>query len=797
MIRLGRWGPDAEPARRLAALARALTGTTRFPNFLGRRRVGATLSRPQGRAVAHAATPTTSVRSAWDAARASPTGRRLLAFFAWGIATAAVLTGETHAREGMYTPEQLAAIAEDLRNAGLELDPRSLTDLTAFPMAAVVSLGGCTASFVSPRGLVVTNHHCARGAVQFHSTPERNHLQTGFLAPSMGAELAAPPGSRVYVTVHVEDVTVQVSGGLDRSLPPRERYERMQDRRKALVKACESDIGHRCRVRGFFGGLQYKLIKYLEIRDVRLVYAPADAIGRYGGDIDNWRWPRHTGDFAFYRAYVSPDGEPADHSPTNVPYTPRHYLAVSAAGLDDGDFVMALGYPGGTSRYARHVTVENLFEREYPKSVKRLRERIAVIEAAAPEGSDLRIRYTGQLAGLNNGMKNLEGQLEGARRQHLVQRRAKRDAAVDDWIAADAERGPLADAILKYDALAKESADESRRNYWYSAAKGSRMLGIAGRLYRLAREREKPDAKREPGYQERDLRSFRQGLSRVDRRYHASVDKALWAYALRAYLAQPGDNRVDAFDEALGLDDVADPAALSSALDRYYAETVLEDAQTRLALSHASRTELEAHEDPFLRLALAVYDSDMVREEASKTRAGLRTRLLPKYMQAIIKWQRSLGHAAYPDANGTLRVTYGTVMGGSPMDGLVYEPFTRLDGIVQKDTGHAPFDAPVAQLERIHARDHGAYELASIGSVPVNFLTDLDSTGGNSGSPTLNAKGELVGLLFDGTLESVNSDWDFDPRTTRTIHVDTRYMLWVMEKVDGADWLIEEMRIVR
>ena len=534
----------------------------------------------------------------------------------------------------------------------------------------------------------------------------------------------------------------------------------------------------------------------MEIRDVRLVYAPADAIGRYGGDIDNWRWPRHTGDFAFYRAYVSPEGASADHSPDNVPFEPAHYLAVSAGGLDDGDFVMAVGFPGGTSRYARHVTVENLFEREYPRFVARSRGAIAVIEAAAPEGSDLRIRYTGQLTGINNGMKNLEGQLEGARRQRLVERRAQRDAELDAWIAGEDDNAPLAEAIRNYDALARENAEEGRRYYSYNAAQGSQLFGTARRLYRLAREKEKPDAEREPGYQERDLRSFRQGLSRLDRRYHPKVDKALWMYALRGYLAQGTEHRVAAFDEALGLAADVDEAAVSSILDRYYAETVLEEAETRLALMNASPSAIEAHDDPFLRLAVAVFDSDMEREEAGKARSGRGNLLRPKYMQAIIDWQRSQGHTTYPDANGTLRVTYGTVLGGSPMDGLIYEPFTRLQGIPEKDSGVAPFNAPAKLLDRARAKDFGPYGLDSIGSVPVNFLTDLDSTSGNSGSPTLNANGELVGLLFDGTLESVVSDWDFNPRTTRTIHVDTRYMLWVMEKIDGADWVIDEMTVV-
>ncbi|MEM1397616.1 MAG: S46 family peptidase, partial [Pseudomonadota bacterium] len=231
----------------------------------------------------------------------------------------------------MFTPDQAVEIAADMRRAGLRLKPDTLTDLTSFPMGAVISLGGCTASFVSETGLVVTNHHCARGSVQFNSSAENNYLETGFLADTLEAELPAEPGSRVYVTVDVQDVTERVLAKTSEEMSPRERYQAIEDATKALIKECEAAEGYRCQAPAFFGGLQYKLIKRLEIRDVRLVYAPGDTVGKYGGDIDNWLWPRHTGDFAFYRAYVAQDGSAADYSEDNVPYQPEHTLKVSAA----------------------------------------------------------------------------------------------------------------------------------------------------------------------------------------------------------------------------------------------------------------------------------------------------------------------------------------------------------------------------------------------------------------------------------------------------------------------------------
>ncbi|MEM8773111.1 MAG: S46 family peptidase [Pseudomonadota bacterium] len=708
-------------------------------------------------------------------------------------AAAIALLATGNAKEGMFTPEQAPEIAADLRKAGLRLNPRALSDLTAFPMGAVISLGNCTASFVSDTGLVVTNHHCARGSVQFNSTPEDNYLENGFLADSLEAELPAAPGSRVYVTTEVQDVTDRVLAGVSDDMSARQRYQAIEDAQKTLIKECEEAPGHRCQAPSFFGGLQYKLIKRLEIRDVRLVYAPGDNIGKYGGDIDNWLWPRHTGDFAFYRAYVAPDGSAADFAEENVPYQPEHVLKVSSAGLDDGDFVMAAGYPGSTSRYARLAEVSYTFDWLYPTFSTLLQNWIATIEEAAPEGSDARIKYESRLAGLSNFEKNLGGQIEGARRVGLVDRRAAREDALNQWIAGDADRADYASAIADLDALSEEIAAAAKRDFAYNNATRPQLLGAAQRLYRLSLERQKPDDSREPGYQERDMTFFTESLRRIDRRYDANVDKAEWLLFLSDYIAQPTEQRVPALDAALGLGDGFAP----NDLDRFYKNTTLNDAETRIGLMEASPDAFRASDDPFIELAVALHETEMRLEEEAKARAGRRASLEPEYMEAIIAWRKSQGDTAYPDANSTLRITYGNVFGGSPKDGLIYEPFTRLEGIPEKNTGEEPFNAPERQLDLIAQKDYGGYALRSLGTVPVNFLSDLDSTGGNSGSATLNARGELVGLLFDGTIESVNSDWDFDPRTTRTIHVDTRYMLWVMEKIDGAQRLIDEMKIVR
>ena len=699
--------------------------------------------------------------------------------------------------EGMWRPDQLPGLSAELKALGLELSPESLADLTTHPMNAVISLGGCTASFVSPQGLVVTNHHCAYGSIQYNSTEENNLLADGFLAASFGDELPAAPGSRVYVTTSIDNVTDRVMANVTDEMDGRTRYQTIDDARKAITAECEETEGYRCVVSAFHGGLEYRLTRRMEIKDVRLAYAPSDKIGKFGGDIDNWMWPRHTGDFAFYRAYVAPDGSPAEFSEDNVPFTPPSHLKLYSEGLEAGDFVMVAGYPGRTSRYKRLSEVDFTFNWSYPTLHTLYSKWVDTIEAAAPEGSDARIKYASLIAGINNVIKNYEGQLEGAERVGLVQRRKDREAALNAWVSAAPERQALyGDAIKELDLLVAESNKTAEQDLYYGLASRAAPFSAAKTLLRLAHERQKPDVERESGYQERDMAFIRQGLEAMERRYDPVVDKAVMKSFIKDYLTLPASKRVETFDSMLGLTADMSDATIDQALRRLFDETKLGDTTHRLSLLEASVEELESSQDPMIKLAVALYDTHMEMEETEKDLAGRFAALNPRYMEAIIAWQKDQGQLVYPDANSTLRVTFGTVKGDvSPQDGVSYTEFTTLDGITQKYTGEDPFDSPAKQMELIDAADYGSYEVASLGSVPVNFLSTLDVTGGNSGSPTLNAKGELVGLLFDGTYESINSDWDFDTKTTRSIHVDARYMLWVMEKVDGATNLLKEMGV--
>ncbi|MBE8166929.1 MAG: S46 family peptidase, partial [Shewanella sp.] len=709
----------------------------------------------------------------------------------WLLTAAVAASFGSVADEGMWQPYQLPAMADELKAKGLEISAESISKLTEFPMNAVISLGGCTASFVSPKGLVVTNHHCAYGSIQYNSTAENNLLKDGFLAKTFKDELPASPGSRVYVTAEVTNVTDKVKSGLEKKTG-NDFYKGIENKEKALVAECEAEPGHRCNVYSFHGGLEYYLIKQMEIRDVRLVYNPAGSVGKYGGDIDNWMWPRHTGDFSFYRAYVDKNGKPADYSEDNVPYEPKSFLKVSAKGVQDGDFVMVTGYPGRTNRYRTAAEVENQFEWNYPYS-KELRETIIdIIKDTAPEGSEDRIKYESTLAGLANYAKNFTSMIEFYGKSTMLQERQAREQALADWIAAKPERSAkYGKTLAELTDLIKQGEAHQERKLITGYMGYSSMLSSAERLYRLAHERELPDMQREPGYQERDMKRFTSGQERIDKRFAPKVEKAIVFDLLKRYSKLAKAERLVAMDKVFGVNGKANDAAILARLDEMYAKTTLNDKATRLGWMKKSVADFKASNDPFIQYAVAMFDTDMAAEKKAKERAGKLMKVRPQYMDAIIAYNREQGKPVYADANSSLRVSVGHVKGYSPEDGLIAEPFTRLEGILAKDTGVDPFNAPKKQLELIKQKQYGEYYMKEIGSVPVNFLSTLDTTGGNSGSPTLNGRAELVGLLFDGVYESIIGDWGYDPQTNRSIQLDSRYMLWVMKYLDNADNLLE------
>ena len=697
--------------------------------------------------------------------------------------------GAAHADEGMWMPSQLPQLAAQLQAAGFKGDPAQLADVTKPPLSAVVSLGGCTASFVSPEGLVVTNHHCAMGAIQLNSTPEKNLIQDGFIAATRADEVSAGPASRIWVTVGFDKITDRILADA-KGKTGRAYFDAVDAAKKAAVAQCEADAGHRCSVADMYYGSDFYLIKQLELKDIRLVYAPPRAIGNYGDEIDNFMWPRHTGDFTFYRAYVGKDGKPAAYSKDNVPYAPPAHLTVSTAPVKAGDFAMLAGYPGRTFRHRTASEFAGQIDWLLPTRVAMYDGLIDTVEQASAGSKAKQVAYASSVAGYKNTLKRAQGELEGLRRSDAVRVRREDEAAMLAWLAKQpGAKAKLAGIRAMQAELDADDANRERDFILPFLRPG--LLGAATQLQRLALERGKPDAQRETGYQQRDEALIEGGLKQLQRRYDPEVEKATLRYALKRYFALPQAQRVPEFDAVFGTSE----AEAAQRLDALYAGTKLGDEATRLAALKLDAAALAALDDALLKAAATLQPALLRLEAEAKQRAGELLRLRPAYMQALIAYRNSQGRAVYPDANSTLRISYGKVSPLSPRDGMDYRPLTTVAGIVEKSTGVEPFDAPKPLLDAIAKGDLGSTADPELKTQTVDFMTNLDTTGGNSGSPVLDAEGKLIGLNFDSNWEAVSASWMFDPRYKRAIHVDMRYLRWLLAKVYPAPQLLKEMNL--
>jgi len=701
---------------------------------------------------------------------------------------------------GMWMPSQmtLPQHVDNFKKMGTKLDAASLADPLKDPLAAVVWLGGCTASFVSPDGLIVTNHHCAQGALELNATPENDLVVNGFLAKTREEEKPAGPSQHVMVVQSYRDVTKEMRDGLDKIADPIKRKEESEKRMKQLVHDCES--GHpelRCQVSSAFGGSLYQLFEMLDIKDVRLVYVPARSVGDYGGEIDNWEWPRHTGDWSFFRAYVGKDGKPADPSGDNVPYHPKHYLHVTTAGLKPNDFVMVAGYPARTNRDVTASELHHDVEWYYPYLIAYLDERYKLMESHLADGGETAIKAGVAKQFIQNPLEKYQGILQGFQKNpDLMAQKDALEKKVHDW-AAQPGHEAYKQAIDKLESILAEEFRTARVDFdRRSAFEGSRLLGTALSLTRWADERTKKDPDRKPGYQDRDLPRAVGGQKQFAKQYDRTLDRASFRLSLVRALQIPEADRAwlaTLLDAKKG--QKIDEAFIDKTLDAWYKAPEIEGDKLRLDLLQKGTTkQLKASKDPFIKAALRVFPLVKEQEKKDDARVGELLLVTPMYQDAL---KQVLGGALAPDANWTLRITYGTVKSLHPESHDEADwPFTVASQILKKDTGKEPFNSPAKLLEAIKAKNFGPYADPALGNdLPIDFESDLDITGGNSGSPTMNDKGELVGLAFDGNKEGLASDAVFDGKTTRTIHVDARYMIWTMDLLDGADHLVKEMGI--
>jgi hypothetical protein len=648
---------------------------------------------------------------------------------------------------------------------------------------------------VSPDGLIVTNHHCVQGALKFNSTPAKNLLENGFLAKSRSEEILASPSQRVMVVQAYKDITSEMRDGLDKIKDPIKRKDESEKRYKAQIAACEKDRPWlRCSVSSFFRGGQYQLIEMLEIKDVRLVYVPHRAVGNYGGEIDNWAWPRHTGDFAFYRAYVGKDGKPAEHSADNVPFKPQHWLKVTTAGLKQGDFVMVAGYPGFTSRTETAAEVKHDVEWAMPYYIEYLQQKYKLLESHLGDKNETALAAMNQKQFVQNGLEKTEGVLAGLKNSDILARKDELDKKVKEWAAQPGNELHKKN-IEKLEKILAEEFRTARVDFEQKRTfGGSSLLSTALGLTRWAEERAKKDMDRKPGYQERDIPRSVAGAKTFVKSFDRTLDRESFRQQLLRAAALPAADR-PWLTTLLGAKkgQKIDEAFIDKTLAGWYETTKLEDENLRIELLTKGTTkQIKASKDPFIQAAQRIWATYKAEEKKNDAKAGELMLATPSYVEGM---KAVLGGALAPDANGTLRVTYGTVRSFKPESKAQADwPFTTASQILAKNTGKEPFDAPPAQTAAIKAKKFGPYaDLTLGGDLAIDFLSDLDITGGNSGSATLNDKGELVGLAFDGTKEGLASDVLFDGKTTRTIHVDARYMIWQMDAIDGADHLVKEM----
>ncbi|MCB2219015.1 MAG: S46 family peptidase [Bacteroidetes bacterium] len=703
-----------------------------------------------------------------------------------------IFTAATIAQEGMWLLNQIDQL--NLKEKGLEIDPSEIynPDQPAL-YQAIVQLGGGTASFVSPEGLLITNHHVAYGALQRVSTAETDYLTKGFLASNRGEEINAP-GYEARLVTEMTDVTDDILKAAKKATDPEERDKLVNEAIEKMTEKIEKsgdDID--ARVAEMYNGKQYILFVYKLFKDIRLVYAPPKSIGKFGGDIDNWMWPRHTGDFSFMRVYVSPDGKGTDYSEDNIPYKPAVWLKVAKDDLKEGDLTFIVGFPGATTRYRTSNSARWNLLYNYPFSIENFGAIIALMDELTAEDPEGKLKVASLRAGLANAMKNYQGKVDGMNNTHFVDKKLEFEKEFLMWANNKPETrekyGSIIDDIAQTYKTIERYKDRDNVMGLFGGLSGT-LYNVASQLYNVAREMEKPEKDRDPGYNDELLERFKAQVPFIYANYYQPLDKALLERSLILANDLPKDQRIEGFNYILSNSEMT----INEFVDQAYDLSKLNDPEYAAGLIGKNSKELEALNDPFIKMAASVYDMQQESQKVYNKFAAEVTDLRKKYIDGLYEWK---GEGLYPDANGTIRFTSGPVKGYSPEDAVWYRPFTSLSGVMAKDTGKEPFDVPAGLKALFKKKDFGPWVDPELKDVPVAFLHQCDITGGNSGSPVMNAKGEIIGVAFDGNYEAMISDWQYDFELQRTISVDIRYCLFITEKFGGAGFILDEMGVER
>ncbi len=696
------------------------------------------------------------------------------------------------ADEGMWLPFMIDdALFSEMQEMGLNLTRDQIFSFTESSLKdAIVHFGGgCTAEIISDMGLVLTNHHCGYGRIQALSSVENDLLTNGFWADELGDELPSQ-GLFVRFLVQARDVTEEVAAALSPDLTEEERGRIIREKSEEIVAAATDGTHYTANVRPMFAGNEFFLFVYETYNDVRLVGTPPESIGSYGGDTDNWMWPRHTGDFSLFRVYTAPDGSPASYSSENIPLRPRHHLPVSIKGVEEGDFAMILGYPGSTNRYLTSYGIEFNLENMYQVRIDIRRKKLDIIEEAMAGSDEIRIKYASKQSGIANYWKNFIGMSRSLKRLDVAGSKRELETQFQQWVVEEPSRRREYGQVMDDFRQAYEGYRQfNSQNYVFMEAmsSGPDMLRFANSFNRLLTMLKN---KEEGEDFDRELSNLKNAAGRTYRNYDQDVDERLWAAMFRVYFERiPPANLPDIFQE------IAKKYRYD--FDRYAADVYKNSlfANQESVLKFLEKPSARAlQRDPGFKAARSVYSNhaemnpriqqyDVVVDRAE--------RLFLKGLREMMP-ERSF----YPDANSTMRFTYGSVGGYQPADAVYYDYQTTLKGVMEKeDPGHHEFIVP-AKLKSLYMdKDYGPY--GKNGGMVVNFIAGLDITGGNSGSPVINGDGHLIGLAFDGNWEAMSGDILFEDEVQRSINVDARYILFIIEKFAGASRIIDEMTIIR
>ncbi len=686
--------------------------------------------------------------------------------------------------EGMYMPDKIGAIA-GLKKRGLKISPQEIYNPAGGGLSeAVIRLSiGCTAEFVSPEGLILTNHHCAFDALVSASTPGKDLVEDGFRTDGRVGEIPAK-GYSIFITERSEDVTGKVMQGTENLTG--EAYAAALKKNVDELTAAEqakAPTGSMVRVQVLNNGYHAYLFQTRQVKDIRVVYAPPRNIGVFGGDPDNFEWTRHTGDFTFLRAYVAPDGSAADYSAANVPYKPKRFLTANIGGLKENDFVFVLGYPGGTVRYRESQSIEYARDANFPFLSSWLAARSSALREIGRTDEEKRIKLQSDIASFDNAFKVYDGGRLRLIRADVVEKRKADETRFAAWINGNPERQRKYGTVLadlaaasaesnryaKRDILARRMPDATMPMFAqiFSAVAEGKMLNDSDRAKRLA-EIQKALVSREPLY-EREMIKF----------------------YLKAFDELPADQKFEGAEDLFGTFDGAARRGAESAFAENIAEGDYWTAETVAALFGPQTMDFRPERDNVRAFAANLKKAKDEANARAAVFAGKIDRLRLLYQQGMAEMKAV---TPYPDANSTLRFSYGNIKGFAPREAEFRTPFTTIKGMWEKDTGVNPFDMPQKLKDLQRARDFGRYGQGD--SVVVNFISTNDIIGGNSGSPIMNGNGEIVGLCFDGNYEGLGNDFYYDPNMNRTISVDIRYVLFVTEKFGDAKWVVDEMKVV-